>query len=76
MRRLELPEIVRRQARAVGAERWLQALPELVAELEKRWSVEVGATLGGGTEAFVAEATRWDGEPVVLKVLVPRNDGF
>jgi streptomycin 6-kinase len=66
-----VPPIVRKKARAVGADDWLDELPALVTGLAAEWSVVVGQPYEGGTEAFVAEATRTDGTPAVLKVLVP-----
>jgi streptomycin 6-kinase len=72
MTELDVPPIVRRKAVAVGAERWLDALPGLVADLEREWAITVGATFGDGTEAFVAEATLDDGSAAVLKLVVPR----
>ena len=62
---------MRNKARAVGAEDWLERLPALVSSLEADWSIAVGHPYEGGTEAFVADATRADGTPAVLKVLVP-----
>ena len=56
-----------------GAEGWLSALPETVADLERDWAIRVGATLSGGTEAFVAEALLDDGARAVLKLPVPRE---
>ena len=35
------------KARAPGATDWLDALPDLVAELERRWSITVGAPFDG-----------------------------
>src|SRR3984893_7638654 len=66
-----VPAVVRNKARAVGAEDWLERLPALVSSLEADWSIAVGHPYEGGTEAFVADATRADGTPAVLKVLVP-----
>lgn len=68
---IELPEAVLNKARAAGAEDWLDRLPALVSSLETDWSVAVGRSYWGGSEAFVAEATRQDGTSAVLKVLVP-----
>ena len=67
-----VPEIVRNKARSVGAADWLDQLPGVIAALEQDWSVTVGATLSGGTEAFVAEATLADGSDAVLKLMIPR----
>jgi streptomycin 6-kinase len=68
---IEVSAVVRNKARAAGAEDWLERLPELVASLETDWSIAVGRPYEGGSEAFVAQATREDGTSAVLKVLVP-----
>ena len=68
-----LPAVVRNEAVALGAEGWLDELPSLVHALEDEWAISVGRPYQDATEAFVAEATRADGTPVVLKVLVPRS---
>jgi len=70
---IELPPVVRNKAVAVGAAGWLDALPTIVASCEREWSITVGRSYDGGTEAFVAEATRADGSPAVLKVVIPRD---
>lgn len=73
MRRIDVPEIVRRKAATHGAIglRWLRNLESLVAELERDWGLEVGSTLLGGTDAYVAEATTRDGGRAVLKLGIP-----
>jgi len=65
--------IVRRRAESLGDEgrRWLAGMPDLIAELEGRWSVRVERSLPGGTAAFVGAARTADGLPVVLKISVP-----
>jgi streptomycin 6-kinase len=68
-----VPEVVRRKALLAGADVWLAELPALVAELEREWSIGVGETFAGGTEAFVAAATLDDGSAAVLKLLIPRG---
>jgi streptomycin 6-kinase len=68
---LRIPDIVSAKARAVGAEGWLERLPALVASVEADWSIAVGRTYEGGSEAFVAEATLADTTAAVLKVRVP-----
>lgn len=75
-RMLEIPEAVREKARAAAATGWLSALPALVAELERDWSITVGRAFGDSTEAFVAEATTRAGAPAVLKLVVPRAGNF
>ena len=53
---LEIPEVVREKARAVRADAWLEALPELVRSIELDWRIRVGRAYPHATEAFVAEA--------------------
>ena len=72
MAMLDIPDVVREKALAVGASGWLDALPQLVRSVEDDWGIAVGAAYGGSTEAFVAEAVRDDGTPAVLKLMVPR----
>jgi streptomycin 6-kinase len=69
----EVPGVVREKALAVGAEAWLEALPDLVREVEAEWEIAVGKAFPDATEAFVAEATCADGTPAVLKLIVPRD---
>ncbi len=68
---IDVPAVVRNKARAVGAKDWLERLPALVSSLEADWSITVGHPYERGSEALVADATRADGTPAVLKVLVP-----
>lgn len=69
---VEVPEAVRNKALAVGAASWLDALPGLVSDLEREWSLAVGRAYTGGTEAFVADVALGDGTPAVLKLMIPR----
>jgi streptomycin 6-kinase len=69
---IEVPAVVRNKALAVGAGAWLDALGDLVASLERDWSIVVGRPFADGTEAYVAEATLEDGGPAVLKLMIPR----
>jgi streptomycin 6-kinase len=70
----ELSAVVRSKALAAGAAWWIDDLPELVASVERDWSIVVGRAYEGGTDAFVAEATLADGTAAVLKLLIPRPD--
>ena len=69
----ELPPKVVRNVAALGetGEAWLSRLPAVVADLERRWGVAIGATMPNATEAYVAEATSATGEAVVVKVPIP-----
>ena len=72
-RSIEVSDAVRRRALAYGdaGARWLQELPSIVEELERRWSITVGSTFAGGTAACVAQATRADGAQAVVKIAMP-----
>lgn len=75
-----VPAAVRAKAVPAGAGQWLDDLPALVADLQRRWSITVGRVYQDAAEAFVAEATGAAGEPAVLaagepavlKVMLPR----
>ena len=70
---IALPPVVRARALSLGAAGadWIAGLPGLVADLRRQWSITVGATLAGGTGAYVARALTADGQPAVLKVALP-----
>lgn len=70
---VDLPDVVREKALAVGAGPWLDGLPELIRDLEREWEVTLGEPLPGGTESYVAEAVCADGTQAVLKLMVPRD---
>jgi streptomycin 6-kinase len=53
---------------------WVAQLPELVAELAERWSLDVGAPFASLTYNWVAPATRADGTRAVLKLGLPGSD--
>ncbi len=69
----QLGELQRRRAELLGPEgrAWIDALPDLIGDLESRWQITVEADLAGGTEALVLAATSRDGTPVVLKLGQP-----
>jgi streptomycin 6-kinase len=69
----DVPAVVRNKALVAGAAQWLDDLPELIADLEREWSIAVGHRYDAATEAFVAEAVLEDGTPAVLKLIVPRD---
>lgn len=72
---IELPQVVRNKAIAVGAQDWIVGLDGVVADLAARWHIEVGRAYEDATEAFVAAARRDDGEECVLKVHIARDGG-
>ncbi|MEV6635322.1 aminoglycoside phosphotransferase family protein [Actinoplanes sp. NPDC051470] len=69
---IDVPAAVVAKARLADAQGWLDGLPALVDELSARWGLTTGRVFGDGTEAYVVEATRADGTPAVLKLVVPR----
>jgi streptomycin 6-kinase len=74
-----LPDLVRSKALVSGPAcvRWLAELDDLVEALEDEWDIEVGATMTGGTTAFVAEAVTAQGQPAVVKIVMPAEpDGL
>jgi streptomycin 6-kinase len=72
-----LSPVVRAKLAALGerGERWLADLPSLIADLERRWSIRVGAPLSQGTCSYVARARTADGGEAVLKLGIP-EPGF
>ncbi|MCR5880832.1 aminoglycoside phosphotransferase family protein [Phenylobacterium sp. J367] len=46
----------------------------MVAELAAAWDLRLGATLAGGSSAFVAEAVTSDGASAVLKIVMPGEE--
>ncbi len=70
-------EMMRQKVATLGetGEQWLMALPALVEEIAQDWQLEVGESLLGGSEAFVARATTIDGFQAVIKVAMPPAEG-
>ncbi|UQT54148.1 aminoglycoside phosphotransferase family protein [Streptomyces durmitorensis] len=73
---VEVQPLVRQKAHSLGAlgERWLAGLPGLIRDLERRWSIEVGRSLPGGSASYVARARIEDGRDAVLKLSLPTPD--
>ncbi len=75
MNRRELPDSFKRNvlgAFSNGAA-WLDSLPSLITECEKRWQISVGAPFKLSYH-FVAAATTATGTEVVLKIGVPNPE--
>lgn len=72
----EVPEFVRLKALDEGerGRAWLDGLGDMVAGLARDWDLTLGASMTGGTEAFVVEALTADGREAVLKIGVPGSD--
>jgi streptomycin 6-kinase len=73
---MEIPEKVRRSVALTGepGHIWLAGLPQQIAELERRWAIEVGQPMRRGSEAFVAEARTTDGIDVIVKTVISGID--
>ena len=70
---IRLPDAVRKKVESLGPPgvAWLAGLPQVLAELARRWSLRLGAPTGGGTSSYVVRATTAEGVDVVVKVSVP-----
>ena len=70
---IDVAQPVRRTAESRGpaGRAWLAALPGLVEDLCRAWSVRLGELLPGGKCAFVARVQGIDGTAAVLKVALP-----
>ena len=68
-----VPALVRQRVLHLGqrGERWLAELPEVIAHLERMWSITVGQALTGGTAGYVAPARRAEGSDAILKIAIP-----
>ncbi|MGW6057287.1 aminoglycoside phosphotransferase family protein [Streptomyces sp. NPDC055189] len=73
---VEVQPLVRQKARSLGVlgERWLAGVSGLVGDLERRWSIDVGPPLSGGSSSYVARARTRDGRDAVLKLSLPSAD--
>ncbi|GGV23282.1 hypothetical protein GCM10010277_02770 [Streptomyces longisporoflavus] len=73
---VEVQPLVRQKARSLGiaGEQWLAGLPGLIDDLERRWSIDVGQPLSGGSSSYVARARTGDGRDAVLKLSLPAPD--
>ncbi|MGH6997914.1 MAG: aminoglycoside phosphotransferase family protein, partial [Phenylobacterium sp.] len=71
-----LPAAALARAKSAGAPgaAWVSALPGLVADLARDWSLTLGPAMDGGSEAFVARARTAEGQAAVLKLIPPYRD--
>lgn len=70
--RPRLQPLTRHRLAALGTEgaTWTAALPRLLADLEREWSLTVERGLPGGSASFVARVRSADGRRAVVKVAV------
>jgi streptomycin 6-kinase len=73
-----LTDRVRENVLLVFGERgavWIEALPDVVADLARRWELRLTAHgYGGGSHSLAMPVTRPDGSPAVLKVPVQDDE--
>ena len=69
-----IPPIVRRKAEAEGVSWWLDEIPGMVHALREDWSLTIDSLLSGGTESMVFDAETFDGDALVLKLILPRDE--
>jgi streptomycin 6-kinase len=69
----QLGSLQRRRAELLGPEgqAWIDRLPDLISDLQKRWRIRIGSGMAGGTEGLVLAAMTEEGVPVVLKLGQP-----
>ena len=69
-------EFLRNNREVFGAEglTWLERLPDIIADYERLWSLDVDQPFAGLTYNFAAPARRSDGTELVLKIGVPRTE--
>jgi streptomycin 6-kinase len=70
---VQVPGLVRQRVMHLGqrGEQWLAELPDVIAHLERTWSIRVGQALAGGTGSYVARARTAEGGDAILKVAIP-----
>ncbi len=75
--RTSVPSGLEKCALAFGAEgtRWLNSLPERVAQLERAWGFRTGPAFDhGGAASWVAPVELRDGSQAVLKIGIPHEE--
>jgi len=70
MSELRMQPLTRHRLAAMGesGRAWSAALPGLIADLEREWSITVGRPIPGGSASYVARVVRADGSGAVLKI--------
>lgn len=58
-----------------GRAAWLNRVPEILRDLEHRWSLTLGAPYQDASCAWVAPATLADGTAAILKLAMPHMEG-
>lgn len=70
---VQVPELVRQRVMHLGqrGEQWIAGLPDVIAHLERMWSITLGEALTGGTGSYVARARTAEGDDAILKIAIP-----
>jgi streptomycin 6-kinase len=73
---LRLQPLVRARVVGLGDEgqAWVDALPGLLGDLARQWSLRLGRALPGGSASYLTTVLRADGSDAVLKVALPGED--
>jgi streptomycin 6-kinase len=72
---LTIPANLAAAAEREGRSRWLDTLPATIADLSRRWKLQVGEPFQpGGDTAWVAPTATAAGEPLVIKLLWPHPE--
>ena len=74
-----IPETLARatvEMRGEAGVEWLNRLPDLIAEIERRWSLSAGRSFPGVWANWVAPAVLTDGTPAILKLSFPDDKEF
>lgn len=72
---VRLQPMVRARVATLGEEghAWVDALPGLLLDLSRRWSLRLGRGLPGGSASYLCLVVRSDGTEAVLKVSLPQQ---
>ena len=73
---VRLQPLVRARVATLGDEGrvWVEALPALLDDLCRRWSLRLGRRLPGGSASYLTTVLRADGSEAVLKVALPEPE--
>jgi streptomycin 6-kinase len=63
-----------RALRGAGGAQWLEALPAMIGDLERQWSITVEEPFPNGEYNYVAAAVDSSGTPCVIKIAPPGSE--
>ena len=72
-----IPDLVLDKAMMMGAigVKWLNNLDNVILNAEKRWNINVGDAISGGTHAFVAKVNDQNNSKMLIKISLPDGLG-